>query len=99
MKDAHGRCPAQGTRCRKCNQWNHWEQVCKINKQDQRTKPSPRKKPEAEKPQDKASQNKVDVVEETSSDFDELCFETIQIDSSSFNLGGLCKNQSRTAKC
>ena len=71
----------------------------KINKQDQRTKPSPRKKPEAEKPQDKASQNKVDVVEETSSDFDELCFETIQIDSSSFNLGGLCKNQSRTAKC
>ena len=71
----------------------------KINKQDQRTKPSPRKKPEAEKPQDKASQNKVHVVEETSSDFDELRFETIQIDSSSFNLGGLCKNQSRTAKC
>ena len=26
------KCPAQGTRCRKCNQWNHWEQVCR-NKQ------------------------------------------------------------------
>ena len=25
---SHGkRRPAQGTRCRKCNQWNHWEQV------------------------------------------------------------------------
>ena len=47
----------------------------------------------------RTSQSKVHVVEDTSSDFDELCFETIQIDSSSFNLGGLCRNQSRTAKC
>ena len=55
--------------------------------QDWRTKPSPRKQPETEKPQDKTSQSKVHVVEDTSSDFDELCFEAIHIDSSSVNLG------------
>ena len=62
---SHGkRCPTQGTGCRKCNQWNHWEQVCK-NKQTQdcRTKLSRRKQPEAWKPQDKTSQSNVHVAE------------------------------------
>ncbi|XP_029212518.2 uncharacterized protein LOC114976273 [Acropora millepora] len=85
---SHGKkCPAQGTRCRKCNQWNHWEQVCR-NKQirDWRAKPSPRKQPEGWIPQKKASQNKVNAVGETNSDSDELCFETIHIDCSNVNL-------------
>ena len=79
----HGKkCPAQGTRCRKCNQWNHWEQVCR-NKQghDRKTKP-----PEGRKPHDKSGQSRVHVVEESSSSFDELLFESIQIDSSTVNL-------------
>ena len=42
---SHGKkCPAQVTRCRKCNQWNHWERVCRNKQaQDQKVKPSPRK--------------------------------------------------------
>ena len=46
---SHGKkCPAQeGTRRRTCNQWNHWEQVCRNKQtQDWRAKPSPRKQPE-----------------------------------------------------
>ena len=84
---SHGKkCPGQGTRCRKCNQWNHWEQVCR-NKQarDQNAKPSPRKQPGRWMPQAKTSQNKLHTVEETNSYSDELCFETIQIDSSNVN--------------
>ena len=80
------KCPAQGTRCRKCNQWNHWEQVCRNKQaQDQKAKPLPRKQPGKWMPQAKTSQNKVHTVEETNSDSDELCFETIQIDSSNVN--------------
>ena len=84
---SHGKkCPAQGTRCRKCNQWNHWEQVCRNKQaQDQKAKPLPRKQPGKWMPQAKTSQNKVHTVEETNSDSDELCFETIQIDSSNVN--------------
>ena len=40
---SHGKkCPAQGTRCRKCNQWKHWKQLCR-NKQTrgQKTKFEP----------------------------------------------------------
>ena len=85
---SHGKkCPAQGTRCRKCNQWNHWEQMCRNKQtQDWRAKPSPRKQPEGWIPQKKTSQNKVHAVGETNSDSDELCFETIHIDSSNVNL-------------
>ena len=85
---SHGKkCPAHGTRCRKCNQWNHWEQVCRNKQiQDWRAKPSPRKQPEGWIPQKKTSQNKVNAVGETNSDSDELCFETIHIDSSNVNL-------------
>ena len=79
------KCPAQGTRFRKCNQWNDWEQVCRNKQaQDRKAKPSLRKQPggwilQAHTGHD---QNKVYTVEETNSDSDELCFETIQIDSS-----------------
>ena len=50
--------------------------------QDQKAKPSLRKQPWGWIPQAKTSQDKVHTVEETNSDSDELCFETIQIDSS-----------------
>ena len=77
------KCPAQGTRCRKCNQWNHWEQVCRNKQaQDRKAKPSLRKQPGGWIPHAKSSQNKIHTVEETNSDSDELCFETIKIDSS-----------------
>ena len=37
----HGkRCPAFGTRCRKCNKYNHWEQVCRNRRvQDKQSRP------------------------------------------------------------
>ena len=70
-------------RCRKCNQWNHWEQVCR-NKQahDRKAKPSLWKQTGGWIPQAKTSQNKVHTVEQANSNSDELFFETIQIDSS-----------------
>ena len=80
----HGKkCSAQGTRCGKCNQWNHWEQVCRSKQtQDRKNKPPHRPPPESRKPQAKSNQNRIYVVEESNSDFDELLFESIQIDSS-----------------
>ena len=50
--------------------------------QDRKAKPPLRKQPWGWIPQAKTSQDKVHTVEETNSDSDELCFETIQIDSS-----------------
>ena len=50
--------------------------------QDRKTKPSLRKQPGGWIPQVNTGQNKVHTAEETNSDFDELCFETIQIDTS-----------------
>ena len=59
------KCPAQGTRCRKCNQWNHWEQVCRSKQtQDRKNKPPHRLPPESRKPQGKSNQNRIYVVEE-----------------------------------
>ena len=81
----HGKkCPAQGTRCRKCKyQWNHWEQVCTSKEtQDRKNKPPHRPPPESRKLQGKSNQNRIHVVEESNSDSDELLFESIQIDSS-----------------
>lgn len=82
----HGRkCPAYGARCRKCNQWNHWQQVCRNKQtQDRKTKTPFRQQFEEKKPQDKTRHSKVNVVgAEANNDFEELLFETIQIDSSS----------------
>ena len=70
-------------RCRKCNQWNHWEQVYRNKQtQDKKAKPSLWKQTGGWIPQAKTSQNKVSTVEQTNSNSDELFFETIQIDSS-----------------
>ena len=77
------KCPAQGKRRRKCNQWNDWEQVCRSKQaQDRKANPSLRKQPGGWIPQANTGQNKVHTVEQTNSDSDELCFETIQIDTS-----------------
>ena len=60
------KCPAQGTRCRKCNQWNHWEQVCRNKQtqtQDWRAKPSPRKQPEGWIPQKKQVKTRCMLLE------------------------------------
>ena len=83
---SHGKkCPAQVTRCRKCNQWNHWEQVCRNKQaQDQKAKPSPRKQPGGWIPQQRQVRTRY-TVEETNSDSDEWFFETIHIDSSTVN--------------
>ena len=81
----HGKkCPAQGRRCRKCNQWNHWEQVCR-SKQTQDRKNKPPHRPPPKSMSSKSNQNRIHVVEESNSDFDELLFESIQIDSSAVN--------------
>lgn len=74
----HGKtkCLAQGTRCRKCNQWNHWEQVQRYKQVQDR---------ESRKLQNKSNQSRIHLVEESNSDFDELLFKSIQIDSSTVN--------------
>ena len=77
----HGKkCSLQSTRCRKCNQWNHWEQVCR-NKQTRgrKTKFEPQRQPVGRNPQDKESQGKAHTEEEINSDFDELYYESIQV--------------------
>ena len=78
----HGKkCPAYGTRCRKCRQYNHWEQVCRSKQaQDRKSRPPPPQQFEGRRPQDKTRQSKVHSVEETCSDFEELLFETINVD-------------------
>ena len=50
--------------------------------QDRKAKPSLRKKPGGWIPQANTGQNEVHTVEQTNSDSDKLCFETIQIDTS-----------------
>ena len=50
--------------------------------QDRKAKPSLPKQPWGWIPQANTGQNKVHTVEQTNSDSDELCFETIQIDTS-----------------
>ena len=69
------KCPVKRTRCRKCNQLNHWEQVCrKKQAKGWKTKFKPQRQSVGQNPQDKASQGKGHTVEEINSDFDELCF-------------------------
>lgn len=78
----HGKkCPAYGTRCWKCKQCNHWQQVCR-NKQAhvQQTRSPPQPQFDGQKKYGKEKQTKVHMVEETNSDFEEL-FENIKIDS------------------
>ena len=56
-----------------CNQWNHWEQVCRSKQtQDRENKPPHRPPPESRKPQGKSNQDRIHLVEESNSDFDEL---------------------------
>jgi len=83
----HGKnCPAQGTRCRNCNQWNHWQHVCrKKQTTDRRNKPPPRPPPENRTPQDRSNPRSINVVDESNPDLDELLFESIQLDSSTAN--------------
>ena len=84
----HGKkCPAFGTRCRKCKQYNHWEQVCRSKQIQDRQSRSPALLPLSDRrPLDKTKQSKVHTVEEVSSDFEELLFETIRIDSTDIDV-------------
>ena len=78
----HGKkCPAYGTRCRKCRQYNHWEQACR-NKQahDRQSRPPSEQQFESRRSQDKTKESKVHSVDEARSDFEELLFETINVD-------------------
>ena len=75
------KCPAYGTRCRKCRQNNHWEQVCKNKQvQERQFRPLPQPLFEGQKVQDKTEKSKVHSAK-VSSDFEELLIETIWVDS------------------
>ena len=84
----HGKkCPAFGIRCRKCKQYNHWEQVCRSKRMQDRQSRSPALLPLSDRRLlDKTKQSKIHTVEEVSSDFDELLFETIRIDSTDIDV-------------
>ena len=55
-----GKCPAYGTRCRRCRQCNHGEQVCR-NKQvhDKQSRPPSQQQFEGRRSQDKTKQSKI----------------------------------------
>ena len=63
------KCPAQSSRCRKSNQWNHREQVCRNRQVQNQKSMSP---PEGRKPQDQSNKSRKHAVEVSNSDFDEL---------------------------